>query len=255
VIDIPCPALVLLEFPEKTGQKWPQGISVVPDAYVMAFDINNTPPSYVLDVKTTTPGSSNITIRFNQFKFEIALVVTFYKLQGATLPALIVELNNRPGGIKSMDLRSLFVALSRVEDGDNFRIFPLEFPNSLDYLLNMKRDDSLDIWNKCFNADGKFIPPRPLESCNYVRPESRKQPSRSANSVVHPPRGRVRTRVDFEDAEGGEEETKGSELVGTTNTRLRRPMLVGGHGLFMLMLPMVFFLIFAISVKPVRITS
>ena len=55
--------------------------------------------------------------------------------------------------------------------------------------------------------------------------------------------------------QGGEEETKGSELVGTTNTRLRRPMLVGGHGLFMLMLPMVFFLIFAISVKPVRITS
>jgi hypothetical protein len=56
----------------------------------------------------------------------MGLVTTLYKLQGATVAALVVEINDRPGELKALDLRSLFVALSRVEDGKDFRIFPLE---------------------------------------------------------------------------------------------------------------------------------
>jgi hypothetical protein len=39
IVTIPCPIYALLEFSEKTGRKWQPNLSLVPGAYVMAFDI------------------------------------------------------------------------------------------------------------------------------------------------------------------------------------------------------------------------
>jgi hypothetical protein len=220
IVTIPCPIYALLEFSEKTGRKWPPNRSLVPGAYVMAFDINTCKPHYKLHVKTVTPGSSTINISYNQFKFEMGLVTTLYKLQGATVAALVVELNGRPGGLKALDLRSLFVALSRVEDGKDFRIFPLEQANSLDYLYNLKRDNNLDIWYSTFDDNGKFVPPRPLENCNYIRPPTRQEQQREGIAVAGPAlrnRGTVRSRDDFR----GDRTAAAAEIRNRGTTRSR----------------------------------
>jgi hypothetical protein len=49
--------------------------------------------------------------------------------------------------------------------------------------------------------------------------------------VVHLPRGRLRTRVDFEDAQGGDEETKSSGRVDADSiVRQRRFMTTSPRG-------------------------
>lgn len=170
VLTIPIPTSVLLEFPDEIGKQWPANTSCVEGKYVLAFDTVVGNSKYNIKIPPTSPGSKCITVAYKQFTFEIGLVCTFYKVQGATCGSIIVDLNHRPKGLKSMDLRALFVALSRVQYGVDFRILPLEFENSLDYLKLLTIDKNLKLWRECFDVNGVFVPPPRLEDTRYQAP-------------------------------------------------------------------------------------
>lgn len=88
----------------------------------------------------------NITIiKQKEHRLELAFVITFHKLQGKTLPNLIIELNGRPFS-PSITYNGFFVALSRVTHRSLLRIMPITPGTDIQYLKKSKPDNYLEIW-------------------------------------------------------------------------------------------------------------
>ena len=137
---------------------------LIPDA-----DENENEFFVPLALKSDRFGKNNINagtneqianIKFQKFEFDLAYAVTTYKLQGATLDYLIVDLNQRTIGLKAMDLRALYVMLSRLGYLNNIRILPfrnhpsknnINPTNFLDYLKNMSQCEELHKWYDCID--------------------------------------------------------------------------------------------------------
>ena len=68
--------------------------------------------------------ASTSTIKYDKFNYDLGYAVTAYKLQGATLDNVLIDLNQRPQGLKAMDLRALYVILSRVATMEKIKIMP-----------------------------------------------------------------------------------------------------------------------------------
>jgi hypothetical protein len=107
-------------------------------------------------------------IKYNKFPFDLLYACTTYKLQGATVTKLIVDLNQRPQGLKAMDLRSLYVILSRVKDLGDLRIVPfrqhvtkanMNVTNFLNYMKDMSQNDNLVLWNERIDETTKMFVP------------------------------------------------------------------------------------------------
>jgi hypothetical protein len=111
-------------------------------------------------------------IKYNKFPFDLLYACTTYKLQGATVTKLIVDLNQRPQGLKAMDLRSLYVILSRVKELGDLRIVPfrphvtkanMNLANFLNYMKDMSQNDNLVLWNERIDPNTKKFVPIGLE--------------------------------------------------------------------------------------------
>jgi len=64
----------------------------------------------------------NAEIKYESFAYDLAFAVTYYKLQGSTLPKVILDLNDHPS--KQVDMASLYVGLSRVRSAGDIRVLP-----------------------------------------------------------------------------------------------------------------------------------
>jgi hypothetical protein len=91
-------------------------------------------------------------LRYKRFNYDLGFSVTAYKLQGATIKYLLVDLNQRPLGLKAI--------LSRVEHMTRIRIMPfrphvsnpkINKDNFLDYLKNLKQCPDLAAWKECID--------------------------------------------------------------------------------------------------------
>jgi hypothetical protein len=97
---------------------------------------------------------------FDQLAYEPDSISTFFKVQGKTLPAIIVDLNQPRGNIKSLDLASVVVALSRCRTAAGVAILPVtsvpgidETPGgSLSYLRKLRRNPVLQRFLYGFEA-------------------------------------------------------------------------------------------------------
>jgi hypothetical protein len=99
-------------------------------------------------------------IKYKSFDYDIGYAVTAHKLQGETIDNIVIELNQRPVGLKHLDLSSLYVMISRVKSLNNLRIMPfrkhyknpsVNEHNFLDYLLALKQSDKLKVWYDCLS--------------------------------------------------------------------------------------------------------
>jgi len=99
-------------------------------------------------------------VGYVQFPYDLGGVRTGYKIQGATRPRLTCNLNPRPGGCRTnLDLRSLFVSISRVNSIDNIRIVPLinGDRSKLDYMRKFSMDPKVRLLPRCYNERGEWI--------------------------------------------------------------------------------------------------
>jgi hypothetical protein len=127
-------------------------------------------------------------IKYKKFNFDLAYAVTAYKLQGATIKYLLIDLNQRPSGLKPMDLRSLYVILSRVAYLCRIRIMPfrphtnkgnINNQNYLDYLKQLSQSPELAAWHRCIDPVTFLFDPS-----KYVKPvKGKKAPSRPAQTT------------------------------------------------------------------------
>jgi hypothetical protein len=103
-------------------------------------------------------------VYFKRFEYDLGYAVTTYKLQGCTLDKLIVDLNQRPQGLKGLSLRALYVIISRLRNFKDLRIMPfrehstpsraanVNVKNFLDYIKTMEQSDDLRAWRSCINS-------------------------------------------------------------------------------------------------------
>ena len=119
-------------------------------------------------------GPPQIDAFLKKFNFDLAYAVTAYKLQGATIKYLLIDLNQRPPGLKAMDLRSLYVILSRVAYLCRIRIMPfrphtnkgnINNQNYLDYLKQLSQCPELAAWHRCIDPVTFLFDPS-----KYVKP-------------------------------------------------------------------------------------
>jgi len=78
------------------------------------------------NVSTDALKIGKVTYAYKPIKYEIALALTFHKVQGATMDRVIISLGGSNGGRGSVTLASLFVAFSRVRRAQHLRFLPFK---------------------------------------------------------------------------------------------------------------------------------
>lgn len=132
-------------------------------------------------VKFGTEASTS-TIKYDKFNYDLGYAVTAYKLQGATLDNVLIDLNQRPQGLKAMDLRALYVILSRVATMEKIKIMPfrnhpqkrdINKNNFLNYLENLSQCAELSAWKDCIDPITHLFYPflynRPVKKSKRVK--------------------------------------------------------------------------------------
>jgi uncharacterized protein VirK/YbjX len=94
-----------------------------------------------------------VLLKDNEHRVELSFVITLHKLQGKTMPKLIIELNQRPFP-PSITYNALLVALSRVTKRSDLRIMPIKPGSDLLYLQKLKPDINLKLWLSSFDNEG-----------------------------------------------------------------------------------------------------
>jgi len=150
VLEVKCPDYVLLEFPDDIGIHWPQHFKLVDDRWILPMQVSKLGNSNYIKLTKGNSQQNPIRLYYSQFEFEMAAVLTFYKIQGATSERIVLDLNKPAYGMKGLDIRSLLVGISRVKYGDHLRIFPLH-DCSLDHLRKLKHCPYLVLWTKLYN--------------------------------------------------------------------------------------------------------
>ena len=63
-------------------------------------------------------------INYREHPIDLLFAVTYHKLQGLTLSALVLSLNTHPNPKLRITIPSLYVGLSRVHNFDEVRVLP-----------------------------------------------------------------------------------------------------------------------------------
>jgi hypothetical protein len=64
-------------------------------------------------------------VRFREFLFELAFVITFHKCQGRTMGKTVLDLNKQVGRSANVTYSGLYVGMSRVRSSRDIRLFPV----------------------------------------------------------------------------------------------------------------------------------
>ena len=115
---------------------WPAAATIDADDVVIPLKLTHTD-------KVEMPGDVAKTISFRSFGFELPFSVTFHKVQGLTVPRIVLDLNPYPGS--SIKLAMFFVGISRVRFGSDMRIMPWS-PTARSSLLRQRFPPALLDW-------------------------------------------------------------------------------------------------------------
>ena len=131
------------------------GVTAVEGQAVIPLPLSHTSKAFALNV----PGQKGIQKHFFKTKshgIDMGFSITLHKIQGQTCRRLIVDLNHRPFP-SHISYSGFYVAVSRVRNGDDLRIMPLQ-PNvsDLNYLASLQPPKQLISWLNSYDKSGKF---------------------------------------------------------------------------------------------------
>ncbi len=121
--------------------------------------------------------------------FDLGFAATFHKIQGKTVPKIILCLNKVPRDLGQLSTQSLYVGLTRVKRNEDMRIFPLRPGQNLDHLLRLKVDPKIAEWRRQYDQRGKWQPlTQPAPPCSEQRPSATTSSSSSRGVAILPGR-------------------------------------------------------------------
>jgi hypothetical protein len=141
IIDIPVPHAIVVDIPGINPVQFAlQHKSLVEGKVVI-------PLVYKKDPNNVIKLGKDQKLYYKSHSYDIAFGITFHKIQGQTVPKIILDLNKRPGKhLGSIDFHALYVALTRVEYADDIRILPCQDDLQFKHLLKLKPTPSLSEW-------------------------------------------------------------------------------------------------------------
>jgi len=100
---------------------------------------------------------------------ELGFAITFHKIQGRTIPLLLLNLNNS-GQKPHLTFEAAYVALTRVTHGDNVRIMgALNADLQFDHLLRLNADPDVQGWLGGFGPDGLWTKERAMSEASVLK--------------------------------------------------------------------------------------
>ena len=93
------------------------------------------------------------TTHYRSHYVDLLFSVTYHKLQGLTMDALILSINKHPTAKLRLTLPSLYVGASRVHNLDQLRVLPF-WKEDVEYLTSLKIDPLLKLWFENYTKDG-----------------------------------------------------------------------------------------------------
>ena len=130
-------------------------------------------------------------VQVHELRVDIGFSITFHKVQGSTIKRIILDLNETPGRtVKHLDYQSAYVGVSRVRNGADMRLLPLQpgfFANSelgLDHLKKLMPPRELVAFLKGYDpASGQAMAWNPLLAAAAWR-DMRQSLSSASNARV-----------------------------------------------------------------------
>jgi len=135
------PLAVMVEFPHLNLETWIPSLSLARDKVLIPLVLAAEHQSK--EAKTTQLRQSQCGVL--TYFVDLAFVVTFYKVQGATVNRIILDLNTAGGNQKQVDLGSLYVGISRVRHSDHIRVLPIS-QKTRSRLLDFRFSENLIKW-------------------------------------------------------------------------------------------------------------
>ena len=93
------------------------------------------------------------TTNYRSHPVDLLFSVTYHKLQGLNMDALVLSINKHPNKKLRVTLPSLYVGASRVHSLDQLRVLPF-WEEDVEYLTSLKRDPLLKLWFENYSEDG-----------------------------------------------------------------------------------------------------
>ena len=156
------------------------------------------------------------TVNVKDHIVESGFAITFHKIQGRTIPKIILELNQRPFK-PSISYNMFLVALSRVATGNDFRILrPVNGILGLRYLQKLQPDPDLALWLSGYDEHGVWSEER--ASAALARKNSLQQ---QPKKPVSAPRAAVKR------ASEDTSELPKSKLLKQSTNATKRPFPLG----------------------------
>lgn len=150
VVFIPLvPLSINVEIEDLPVELFDKNLSMSPSTTVVPITFRSN-PAQPLQI-TYDEFLPTCSITFAQHSVELGFSVTYHKMQGRSEPLIILDLNE---SAPRVELTHLYVGLSRVKLGDNFRILPPVDSSSLDYLTKLRHDLHLCVWLSSYTDDG-----------------------------------------------------------------------------------------------------
>ena len=157
VIDLGniCPLYINVKLPtsDADANSWPKDETVVKGEVVIPVGLSRYSRNTVNLAKVGRFVNPQNDVRLAKVHaVECGFALTFHKVQGKTLPKVILELAERPckTGKGNLDFHGLLVALSRVKNTNDLRI--IDAPDDqFDYLRRIRAPQSLLLWLEGFH--------------------------------------------------------------------------------------------------------
>ena len=93
------------------------------------------------------------TTNYRTHPVDLLFAVTYHKLQGLNMDALVLSINKHPTARLRLTLPSLYVGASRVHNLDQLRVLPF-WKEDAEYLMSLKSDPLLKLWFENYTNDG-----------------------------------------------------------------------------------------------------
>ena len=152
---------------DETRAKWNPEFTLVPGDIVLPIGLCSAKTTLDVQVDTATKCLQGA-VKVSEHRLELGFAVTFHKIQGKTIPKVILELNKRPFA-PHLNHSMLLVAISRVTNRENLRIIPLKAGTTLRYLGKLRPDPKLKTWMTGFDPGGVWSAKRVEQQ--FVKPK------------------------------------------------------------------------------------
>jgi len=126
-------------------------------------------------------------IKVSDFSVEPAFAITFHKLQGKTLPKLLVNLNKTPHP-PHITFEFAYVALTRVRCGADVRALPPPVGKTFSHLCKLKADSKTVAWLNGFDDHGNWNRQRSMDCLEMLQatPKRKRKPPQHVQKVTTP---------------------------------------------------------------------